>query len=406
MLDKADVVVIGAGAYGASVAFHLAQSGVNQVVLLDKTQPVSQTSARAAGLSSQVQPTTLLTRMATSSVKAIERFEQDTGETLAYHRSGSLKMARTNQHAGRLRREVVQARQLGVDVELVTPDEITQLSPMVVADQVVQASYTPGDIYFEPGELPMAYLRAARRLGATVIPDVLVTGIGFKNNVVHSVITDQCEIHTPVVVDAAGAWSALVGNMVPVQIPLVPVRHQLLITQPVAEVQPSHPILRVMDVNVYIRPCNGGLMLGGYEARPRMFDPHALAPDMDIQSLELDITVLEELARQISDVLPLFGDFEVREHRGGLPTMTVDGNPLLGPLPGIEGFYVISGCCVGGLAKSPAMGRALAQWITEGQPAEDLQDAAPDRFAGQFDDTQQLVDACQWQYSHHYQKGE
>ena len=145
-------------------------------------------------------------------------------------------------------------------------------------------------------------------------------------------------------------------------------------------------------------------MLGGYEPQPMMLDPHAVSPGMDVESVQLDIAVLEDLARQITDVMPVFNDFQVREHRGGLPTMTVDGNPLLGPLPGIEGFYVISGCCVGGLAKSPAMGRALAQWISDGQPAEDLQDAAPDRFADRFDNTQQLIEACQWQYAHHYQK--
>ena len=128
MIDSADVVVIGAGALGASVTYHLAKAGAGDVVLLDKSQPVSQTSSHAAGLSSQVQPTPFLTRMATQSVRAVERFEQDTGESLAFHQPGSLRLALTDEYARRLRYDVEHARALGVVVDLIEHDATGWLS--------------------------------------------------------------------------------------------------------------------------------------------------------------------------------------------------------------------------------------------------------------------------------------
>ncbi|MDP6154498.1 MAG: FAD-binding oxidoreductase [Phycisphaeraceae bacterium] len=406
MIDSADVVVIGAGALGASVTYHLAKAGAGDVVLLDKSQPVSQTSSHAAGLSSQVQPTPFLTRMATQSVRAVERFEQDTGESLAFHQPGSLRLALTDEYARRLRYDVEHARALGVVVDLIEHDAIERLAPWVVTGPVAAASYTPTDVYFEPGALPRAYVRAAQRLGALVVPDTRVTGIDASGGKVAGVTTDRGTIASPVVVDTAGAWSVLVGDMANISIALAPLRHQLMITRPLDFVEPTHSIVRVMDVNVYVRPCDGGLMLGGYEPDPMVFDGHTMSAQADVGDLSLDVSVLRALADRVVDVMPAFDGVELAEHRGGLPTMTVDGNPLLGPLPGagLEGFYILSGCCVGGLGKSPALGAALARWIVDGEPGEDLSDAAPGRFDGRFDNPDELVEACRWQYAHHYHK--
>ena len=404
MVDKADVVVIGGGAYGASVTYHLVRAGIRQVVLIDKSEPVSQTSPRAAGLSSQVQPTRLLTRIAAQSVRDIEHFKEETGESFSYQRPGSLKIACTARHAERLEQEVDRARRWGVDVELVDAQRIGALSRWIETASIVRASYTPADLYFEPETLPQASLRAARRGGATVISRTPVTQIKLQGGRVFAVVTDRGVIQTPVVVDAAGAWSALVGNLVSVRIPVVPIRHQLLITQPAEGIEPDHPIVRVMDTNVYVRPCQGGWMLGGYERQPRLFKPDELTLETDIRQLELDIDVLTELAGKTAVLMPVLQNLKVREHRGGLPTMTIDGNPVVGPLPGLEGFYVISGCCVGGLAKSPALGRALAETILGSEAAEDLQDAAPDRFADLVRDPQKLLEACRWQYANHYDR--
>jgi len=234
--------------------------------------------------------------------------------------------------------------------------------------------------------------------------EVPVVAVQVERNRVTGVATDRGPIAAPVVDDAAGAWSALIGRMTDLRIAVVPTRHQLFVTEPVPGFTAAHPIVRFMDVMVYPRPCDGGVMLGGYEPAPPMQAPLALDADFSVENLRLDLAALEDLARKGTDVMPLFAQTPVRLHRGGLPTMTADGNPLVGPLPGLTGFYRLSGCCVGGLAKSPALGRTPAHWILHGAPNEDLAAAAPDRFRERFSDARELVEACRWQYANHYDK--
>ena len=182
MVSTADVVIIGAGSFGTSLAFHLAHFGVASVLLVDKHDPVSQTTSRAAGLSCEVQPTAFLTRMASSSVRMIERFETDTGETFTWHQQGSLKIATTDENAKRLTQDVARGRQSGIKIDMVAPDDAAALSPFVQPGPIVAASHTPTDIYFEPDELPRAYLRAAERLGVTVMPNTSVQAIKLRGD--------------------------------------------------------------------------------------------------------------------------------------------------------------------------------------------------------------------------------
>jgi glycine/D-amino acid oxidase-like deaminating enzyme len=211
--------------------------------------------------------------------------------------------------------------------------------------------------------------------------------------------TPHGTIATRVVVDAAGAWSRLVAGRLGGGLPVVPTRHQLLITEPIAGVGPEFPIARVIDANVYVRHERGGLMLGGYESDPMQVG----APPSDIAELPLDIEVLWRLARSVSDQFPIFQDpmIRVAEHRGGLPTLTADDRYIAGPLPGVAGAWVMSGCCVGGLSVSPALGEAMAEWIVDGEPQLDLTDVAPARFGRALDEAT-LRERCRHAYATHY----
>jgi len=184
----------------------------------------------------------------------------------------------------------------------------------------------------------------------------------------------------------------------------VPTRHQLLITEPIAGVTPEFPIARVIDANVYVRHERGGLMLGGYEPDPLQPDPAGLA---DIGELPLDIEVLWRLARSVSEQFPIFQDPSIRvaEHRGGLPTLTVDDRYLAGPLPGVAGAWVMSGCCVGGLSVAPALGEAMAEWIVDGAPSLDLSEISTARFAGREREETALREQCRQAYATHYRAG-
>jgi glycine/D-amino acid oxidase-like deaminating enzyme len=402
MISQADAVVIGAGALGCSTAYHLKKLGLKQVALVDKSTVSSQTSRRAAGLSGQLRDDDLMTRLITHSNQKIMHFTEETGEPLDVFMVGSLKIARTPEHVQQLKEDVERGQRLGVDIDFVSPQRAQELMPVLETKGILAVTYTRTDIYLEPRYLPIGYARAAQKLGATICENTTVTGVTTHDGAIQSVETDQGTIHTPVVVDCAGAWARLIATSLGIDIPIVPTRHQLCITEPVAQVQPHHAITRIIDANVYIRPDKGGLMFGGYESDPKQFDSGMLSSAFDIQDLDLDLRVLRGLMAKVREQLPIFETLGLQEHRGGLPTMTADGHHLLGPLPAPRGFYVLTGCIVGGLTSSPILGEVVAQWIIGGEPPMDLSIIRADRFVKRPIPADELKRLCQIHYSYHY----
>jgi glycine/D-amino acid oxidase-like deaminating enzyme len=399
MIASADVVVVGSGAFGASAAYHLARRGL-RVAVLERAALASQTSPRAAGLTSQVRATPALTKLAQRAVAKLAAFSDETGEPLRFTQSGALKIARNDRDAEQLARELRRAAAVGVPVDFITTDEARRRLPILQARGIVAVTWSPTDCNVEPSELPIGYCRAAEKLAAVLLPHTPATGFEVGPQGIEGVRTPRGTIATRTVVDAAGAWARLVATELGAGLPVVPTRHQLLITAPIPGVIPEFPIARVIDANVYVRHERGGLMLGGYEADP--LQPERL-PD-DITELPLDIEVLWRLARSVSEQFPIFQDpgLRVVEHRGGLPTLTTDDRYLMGPLPGVAGAWVMSGCCVGGLSASPALGESMAEWIVDGAPALDLSDISTARVAGQIIDETTLRERCRHAYATHY----
>src|SRR5260221_4328229 len=402
MISAAEVVVIGSGALGSSVAFHLAKGGKRNVALLDKHEIASQTSLRAAGLTSQVRRSELMTKIAMMSVKKIENFHRETGEPLVYYQPGALKIARTPAHEEQLKAEVERGRGFGLGLEFISLAEAKRKMPFLETKGIRAVTYSPTDLYLEPGQIPLGYARAAEKLGATMLPHTMVTGISVRNDEIVSVLTNKGEIETSVVVDAAGAWARFVGSLAGAHIAMIPTRHQLLITEPIPGVTPDQPITRIIDANVYVRPAEGGLMLGGYEQHPLQYDMRDLPPDFQIKDMPLDIDVLRRLADAVVEQFPVFRELKLREHRGGLPTMTADGTPTVGPVPDINGLFVVGGCCVGGLSISPAIGELMAAWIVTGEAPMDLSPLGPGRPSSDIQPEELLKDICRVEYAHHY----
>ena len=398
--ERVDAVVIGAGALGASTAFHLAKAGL-AVALLDKADLASQTSRRAAGLSGQLRSDETMTRIAARAVRKIETFKADTGEDLVYFQPGSLKVARRADHAEQLHAEVARGKALGLDVDLISLEEARRLMPYLSTEGVRAVMHMRSDVYLEPVQIPAGYARACGRLGGILLPNTRVDGILIEGGAVAGVATPSGEIRARIVVDAAGAWLRRVAELGASRVRLVPTRHQLMVTVPLPGVRPDQPITRIIDANVYVRPEKGGLMLGGYEPDPKQYDLRDRPADWRIEDLDLDLDVLRRLAENVAVQFPIFRDIALQEHRGGLPTMTADGEHVLGPAPGVAGLFVIGGCCVGGLSTAPALGDLLAKWIVEGRPSMDLSAMAPDRVATTLDEAE-LRDLCRLQYAHHY----
>lgn len=398
--ETMDAVVIGAGGLGASTAFHLAKAGL-RVALLDKVELASQTSPRAAGLSGTLRADEPMTRIAARSVRKIETFSQDTGEELVFFQPGSLKVARRPEHAEQLHAEVARGKRLGLNVDLITLDEARQLMPYLHTEGVLGVMHMRTDVYLEPVQIPALYARACEKRGGVLLPHTPVDEILTTGGAVCGVRSGDQEIRTNIVVDAAGAWLRLVAALGGASVKLVPTRHQLMVTVPLPDVRSNQPITRIIDANVYIRPEKGGLMLGGYEDDPLQYDMHDVGRGFRIEDLVLDESVLRRLAEAVAVQFPIFRNVALQEHRGGLPTMTADGEHVLGPAPGVPGLWVIGGCCVGGLSTAPALGELLAEWITRGAASMDVSCMAPDRVATDLPE-EELRDLCRLKYAHHY----
>lgn len=403
MIDAADAVVVGSGAFGSSVAYHLARHGL-RVVLLERSRLASQTSPRAAGLTSQVRATSALTAIARRAVVKLAAFTDETGQPLRFTQSGALKIARNERDAAQLAREVERGRETGVPIDFVSTIEARRRLPILRERGIVAVTWSPTDCNVEPSELPLGYCRAAEKIGATLLPHTPAIGFEIGPRGIEGVRTPQAIIATRVVVDAAGAWSRLVAESLGGSLQVVPTRHQLLITEPIPGVSPEFPIARVIDAHVYVRHERGGLMLGGYESDPLQVDAAELSPTFEMGELPLDIEVLRRLAASVADQFPIFQDsaIQIVEHRGGLPTLTTDDRYLVGPLPGVAGAWVMSGCCVGGLSASPALGEALAEWIVNGKSELDLSEISTARFAGRELDEAELRERCRRAYATHY----
>jgi glycine/D-amino acid oxidase-like deaminating enzyme len=403
MVDAADAVVIGSGAFGASVAYHLAGHGL-RVAVLDRSRLASQTSPRAAGLTSQVRATPALTAIARRAVVKLASFADETGQPLRFTQSGALKIARNDRDAAQLGREVERGGEVGVPIDFISTAEARKRLPILRERGIAAITWSPTDCNVEPSELPIGYCRAAEKMGAIMLPHTPAVGFAIGAQGVEGVRTPQGTIATRVVVDAAGAWSRVVAETLGARLQIVPTRHQLFITEPIPGVVPEFPIARVIDANVYVRHERGGLMLGGYESDPLQIDATALPPAFEMAELALDMDVLRRLAASVAEQFPIFQDSAIRitEHRGGLPTITTDDRYLVGPLPGIAGAWVMSGCCVGGLSASPALGEALAEWIVDGRPALDLSEISTARFAGREIDEAELRERCRRAYATHY----
>ncbi len=402
MIDSADVVVIGSGGLGAATAYYLAKRGGIRVALLDKHGIGSQTSPRAAGMVSCVRKSDLMVDLIKDACRKIESFSDEIGQPLDWVLSGSIKVARRPQDGDVIAADFDRGRRMGLDVERVSAAEAHSLNPFLQPTDIIAAMRIGDDRYFDAAQVALGFARGAEAKGATLLPGIAVVSVTISGGEVTGVRTDRGVIQAPVVVDAAGAWTRQVAEAGGIRIPPVPTRQQLVVTEPLDGVRPDLPMVRIMDAAGYMRPCQGGLLWGVYEEYPRFFDMGDFASDFDIKDMPLDADVLREAAESVKAQLPVLQSAKVREFRGGIPTMTADGQHILGPTPMVKGFFFASGCNVAGLSISPTLGEALAAWIVDGRPPRDLTPLSVERFADKLWSEEQLQRDAAWQYRHFY----
>jgi glycine cleavage system T protein len=369
--DRARVVVIGGGVGGTSIAYHLVQRGWRDVVLLERAQLTSGSTFHSAGLVGQLRSTMPLTRLMMDSVALYRRLKDETGVDVGWREVGSLRLASSRERMEELERQAGWGTSFGLPLELVSPAEAGRRFPLMVRDGVVGAAFIPTDGYLDPSGLALALAEGARRGGARIREGVRVTGVRVDRNRVRGVETEQGWIEAEVVVNAGGMYAREIAVMAGLTVPIVPMAHQYLVARIAEPIPEDLPTMRDPDLLVYFRRDAGGLVMGGYERDPAPFGLDGIAPDFNNRLLPEDWPRFEALSQNAIKRVPVLEHGDVVKLINGPEAFTPDNEFVLGE-SSVRGFYVAAGFCAHGIAGAGGMGRAMAEWIIDGEPSLDL----------------------------------
>jgi 4-methylaminobutanoate oxidase (formaldehyde-forming) len=378
---QARVVIVGGGIVGCSVAYHLAQLGIREVVLLEQGRLTSGTTWHAAGLVGQMRPNRNMTRMSRYGIELYSKLEQETGQATGWKQCGSVNVARTPERVIQLKRTIALARSFGIEVELIGPAEAGKLWPLMRTDDLAAAIWLPGDGKANPTDLTQSLAKGARMGGVAIHEQVRVTGFRLKAGRVVGVNTDQGPIACEAVALCAGQWSRQIGQLAGVTVPLYSAEHFYIVTKKIDGVTPDLPVMRDPDGYIYYKEEVGGLVMGGFEpvAKPWAVDP--IPHDFSFQLLPEDWDQFEILMRNALHRTPCLETAEIRQLLNGPESFTADGNFILGEAPEVRSFYVAAGFNSAGIANAGGAGRLLAEWIAGDEPPSDLWDVDIRRFA-------------------------
>jgi len=379
VLDRAEIVIIGGGIVGCSIAYHLTRMGRADVLLLEKSGLTHGATWHAAGLVGQLRSSHNLTRLARYGAVLYERLEAETGQATGFRRSGSISVARTAERLIELKRGASMARCFGVDIEVISPAEAGALWPLMRTDDLAGAVWIPGDGRTNPIDTTLALARGARQGGATVIENVTVTGIRRERGAATGVSTDQGDIACEIVVNCAGMWGRQVGAMAGVNVPLHASEHFYIVTEPMG-VARDLPVLRDTDGYIYVREEVGGLLMGGFEPVAKPWGMDGIPEDFKFSLLPEDWEHFRLLMEQACIRIPSLETAPVRRHVNGPESFTPDNRYMLGEAPEVRNFFVAAGFNSVGIASAAGAGQAVAEWIVGGEPSIDLWDVDIRRF--------------------------
>ncbi|MGZ4298957.1 MAG: GcvT family protein [Solirubrobacteraceae bacterium] len=382
--DRARVVIIGGGVGGASIAYHLAQLGERDVVLVDRNELTSGSTFHSAGLVGQLRSSVSLTRMMMESVALYRTLD------CGWVECGGIRLACSEEREQEVMRQVAWSRTFGLPLELLSADEAQSLFPLMVTEGVRCASYLPTDGYLDPSLLTYALIDGARRGGCRVFTHTRVHDVVVTEGRVRGIKTEWGDIEAEIVVNAAGMYAAEVGRMAGVRVPVIPFAHEYLVTQPFREraVDTHLPTLRDPDLLVYYREEGAGLVMGGYERQsaPWFLDEQLrdrIPEDFNGRLLEEDWPRFEEIAGNSSRRVPAMEDVRVTRLINGPEAFTPDNEFCLGETD-VRGLFVAAGFCAHGLAGAGGIGKVMAEWIVAGEPSLDVWEMDIRRLGPQY----------------------
>jgi glycine cleavage system T protein len=403
--SHAEIVVIGGGIIGCSTAYHLARDHKADVILLEQGTLTSGSTWHAAGLVGQLRSSASITRVLKYSVDLYKGLEAETGLATGWKMTGCLRLATNSDRWTEFRRLATTAKSFGMDMHLLTPQEVKAMWPLMTVDDLVGASWLPTDGQASPSDITQSLARGARMHGAKIVENVRVTGFDIEDGRIRRVRTTLGDIACEKVVNCAGQWARQVGAMAGINVPLQPVKHQYIITETVPGLATDAPTIRDPDRRTYFKEEVGGLVMGGYEPNPQPWTTGDVPDDFAYRLFDDDFDHFEQHMEQAIARVPALEKVGVKQMINGPESFTPDGNFILGVAPECRNMFVGAGFNAFGIASGGGAGWVLAQWVVDGEAPLDLWVVDIRRFSGMHRDRQWVLDRTLEAYGKHYTIG-
>jgi glycine/D-amino acid oxidase-like deaminating enzyme len=366
---SADIVIIGAGAIGASIAYQLGRRGARDVVVLERdTVGAGSTSKAAGGIRVQF-GTRVEIELSLRGIAFFKRFEDEMGVPCDFHQEGYLFVVTDEATLARFRTNVALQRSMGADVRVIAPDDARALVPALNVDDALAAIWGPLDGHASPNDVVQAYAAQARARGVRIVEDTPVTGIVVERGRVAGVLTPAGPIATRLVVNAAGPWAPLVGRMAGLSLPVDPRRRHIFVTDAFDGIRHPMPLVTDTGSGFYCRSEQGAILMS----------PGDIGATTEYEA-QVDWSMLELAVERAIRRIPALEGAQVRHAWAGLRPLTPDGRAILDWAPGVEGLYLAVGFCGHGFQHSPAVGETVAEVLLDGRSTLDIQDLRLGRF--------------------------
>ena len=380
-VSDAEYVIIGGGAVGCGVAYNLARRGVKDILLVERAADVAQvTTSQGAGLCGQPRSTLERTLLAMYSVATFRELQRDPKVQPEWHEVGSLRIALTEKRVAELHQLKAVADQAKLETELIDNAAARRLWPAMDFSDVKAVLWCPSDGYMRPYAVASSYAYQCRKLGVRIATSATVEEILCRNGRVSGVQTSRGGASCRYLINAAGANAYHVAKLVGLELPIVPVRHEYFVSVPLEGMVPELPCFRVPELTLYGRPCEGGLLLGGWEPQSLQTDPRDYGLNAQPPPVEPDWAVLNSFEQQFSRLLPQTRSVEKTRVGRGWPTFTPDGRFIIGESRRVPGFIMAGGCNAHGISGSAGIGRLVCESLLDPKPSEYVKSLSPDRF--------------------------
>ncbi len=400
--SHAQTVIVGGGIVGCSVGYHLAKLGHRDVVILERGQLTGGSTFHAAGLVGQLRSSASITQLLKYSVELYDKLEEETGQATGWRQNGGLRLACNAERWTEVCRQATTARSFGLEMHLLSPKEALELWPLMDISDLVGAAFLPTDGQVSPSDLARSMAKGARDVGVVSIEGCAVEAVHLENGAVSGVRTSQGEIQCEILVNCAGMWAREVGALAGVSVPVQPVQHQFMVTEPIDGVKPDLPTLRDPDRLVYFKEEVGGIIMGGYELDPIPWAKNGIPTNWVFKLIDPNWDHFETLGEQAFTRMPALGNAGVRQLINGPEAFTPDGTFILGEAPEVKNYFVGAGFNAFGIAAAGGAGKALAEWIVGGEPSTNLWPVDIRRFGEHHRDADWARERTLEAYSRHY----